>query len=343
MDHHILFYIVVPVFKAELFIEQCVNSVINQTYVNWQLILVDDGSPDKSGDICEKLAQNNEKIHVIHQENKGQIAARMAGLGYILENKQQKSFVCFLDSDDTYEPHALQTICENIEKHGSDMVIFNCQRIKNNGRIIREKSIYNGIVTDKGELYQIVLSDPSYNSLCIKSISVDLVENIDYSSCFHLRHAEDLLQSLHYYKCCRKVAFVNTVLYNYTINEASVTQSINASNYRFSTEIRLFVWDFLQKENVWSDAEMKDYINRMQGLITDEIRRISCFDISTKEKIELFKTIEVDDYCKKIFSFPVKSFILRLFVARKYRMLISLMSLKSKVSDIIRGIKKDRQ
>ena len=88
---------------------------------------------------------------------------------------------------------------------------------------------------------------------------------------------------------------------------------------------------------------MKDYINRMQGLITDEIRRISCFDISTKEKIELFKTIEVDDYCKKIFSFPVKSFILRLFVARKYRMLISLMSLKSKVSDIIRGIKKDRQ
>ena len=76
---HLLFYIVVPVFKAELFLEQCVNSVLNQTYSNWKLILVDDGSPDKSGEICDNIAQNNDKIHVIHQENKGQIAARMAG------------------------------------------------------------------------------------------------------------------------------------------------------------------------------------------------------------------------------------------------------------------------
>lgn len=338
MDHHILFYIVVPVFKAELFIEQCVNSVINQIYSNWQLILVDDGSPDKSGEICEKLAQNNEKIHVIHQENKGQIAARMAGIKHILANKQPNSFLCFLDSDDTYESHALQTIFQSIEEHGVDMVIFNWQRIYN-GNIIREKSIYNGIVTDKGELYKIVLSDPSYNSLCLKAISINLIEDIDYSSFFYIRHAEDLLQSLHYYKHCKKAIFVSSVLYNYTVNSMSVTQSVNASNYRFNTEVRSFVWDFLQKENVWNGGEMQDYASRMQRLIAAEIKRISSFDITIGEKVGLFEAIESDEYCKKMFSFPVKSCFLRLFIARKYKMLISLISMKNKISNIIRGVK----
>ena len=332
-NQNILFYIIVPVYKAESFIEKCIDSVLCQTYTNWQLILINDGSPDRSGEICDNLAANNGKIHVIHQENKGQIAARMAGIEYILENKQQNSFVCFLDSDDTYEPHALQTIYESIEEHNSDMVMFNLQRVCN-GNIIGKNNKYSGIVTDKGELYKIVLSDPAYNSLCIKAVSIVLVEKIDYSSFFHIRHAEDLLQSLHYYKCCKKVAFINAILYNYTINSTSVTQSTNAYKYHFNTEIRNLVWDFLQKENVWNDREMQDYANRMQRLIANEIKKISYFNISSKEKIELFKTIETNEYCKKIFSFPIKSFFLRLFIARKYRMLIFLMNIKNKIGSI---------
>lgn len=332
---HILFYIVVPVFKVELFIEQCVNSVFNQTYTNWKLILVDDGSPDQSGEICDNIAQNNDKIHVIHQENKGQIAARMAGIKHILDCKQPNSFVCFLDSDDTYEPHALQTIYENIEKHGCDMVIFNWQRVCK-GKIISEKNIYDGIVADKGELYKIVLSDPAYNSLCLKAVSIDFVKLIDYSSYFHIRHAEDLLQSLHYYKFSKKVAFINIVLYNYTINDTSVTQNVDPSNYCFNTEIRSCVWDFIQNEKVWNDGEMQNYAIRMQGLITNEIRKISTFNITMEEKIELFKTIESNEYCKKLFSFPVKSFILRVFIARKYRMLIFILTIKNKICGIVK-------
>lgn len=332
---HLLFYIVVPVFKAELFIEQCVNSVLNQTYPNWKLILVDDGSPDKSGEICENFAANNKKIHVIHQENKGQIAARMAGVKHILDNKQPNSFVCFLDSDDTYEPHALQTIYECIEKHGSDMVIFNLQRVCN-GNIINNTNIFNGVVTEKGELYKIVLSDPSYNSLCLKAVSIDLIKLIDYSSYFHIRHAEDLLQSLHYYKYCRKVVFINTILYNYTINDASVTQSVDVSNYSFNTDIRSYVWNFLQKEDVWNYIEMQNYAFRMQKLIVGEISRISNFNITLGKKIELFKIIESNEYCKKLFSFPVKSFILRVFIARKYRILISIVTIRNKIRGIIK-------
>jgi glycosyltransferase involved in cell wall biosynthesis len=336
---NILFYIVVPVFKAELFIEKCIDSVIGQTYPNWQLILIDDGSPDKSGEICDNMSKNNEKIHVIHQENKGQIAARMAGIRHISDHKEPDSFVCFLDSDDTYEPHTLQTIRENIEKDGSDMVIFNWQRINNNGKIIREKNIHNGIVTDKGELYKIVLSDPAYNSLCLKAISTDLVENIDYSSLYHIRHGEDLIQSLHYYRFCKKVTFIDKVLYNYTINESSVTQCRNASRYRFNSEVRSIVWDFLQKENVWNDNEMQDYAIRMQKLLEGIIRKISKFNIPFKRKLEIFKTIESDEYCKKIFSYPVKSFILKLFLARKYRTLLFFVGIRNWISGVLNRLK----
>ena len=79
----LLFYIVVPVFKAEQFLQSCVDSVLAQTYHNWELILVDDGSPDASGQICDEIASKDNRIHVIHQENKGQIAARMAGNDYV--------------------------------------------------------------------------------------------------------------------------------------------------------------------------------------------------------------------------------------------------------------------
>jgi glycosyltransferase involved in cell wall biosynthesis len=299
---------------------------------------VDDGSPDKSGVICEKIARSNEKIHVIHQENKGQIAARMAGIKFILENKQPNSFVCFLDSDDTYEAHALQTIYESIEEHCSDMVIFNLQRVCN-GNIIGKKNRYSGIVTDKGELYKIVLSDPSYNSLCLKAISINLINNIDYSSYYHIRHAEDMLQSLHYYKCCRKVAFINSVLYNYTTNNESVTQSVSASNYCFNSEARNYVWDFLQKENIWNVVEMQDYAVKMHQLIEGEIMKISKFRTSMRKKIKFFKTIESDEYCKKLFYFPVKTLILRLFIARNYRMLIFIINAKYKIATIFRNLK----
>ena len=337
-NQDILFYIVVPVFKAESYIEQCVNSVLNQTYSNWQLILIDDGSPDKSGELCDTYALNNEKIYVIHQENKGQLAARMAGIKYILDNKIPQSFICFLDSDDKYEPHALQTIYECIKNDGSDMVIFNWQRVSK-GKILHKKNIYNGVVTDKRVLYKIVLSDPEYNSLCLKAIAIHLIDNIDYSLYYHIRHGEDLIQSLNYYKLSNKVTFKNLVLYNYTINESSVTQSVNYYNYSFSTEVRKLVWYFIQQENVWNYKDFENYATRMQKLIEGEIRKISKFNISTEKKKELFRQIESDEYCQILFSYSVRTPILRLFLAHKYRTILSINGIRNKISDVLRLFK----
>ena len=72
--------VIIPVYKVERFLHRCIDSVIHQTYTNWEMILVDDGSPDTSGDICDEYAKKDKRIKVIHQENQGVSGARNKGL-----------------------------------------------------------------------------------------------------------------------------------------------------------------------------------------------------------------------------------------------------------------------
>ena len=94
--------IIVPVYKVELYLEKCVNSIINQTYKNLEIILVDDGSPDNCGAMCEELAKVDSRIKVIHKENGGVSSARNRG---ITESKGE--YIYFIDSDDALTKNAL--------------------------------------------------------------------------------------------------------------------------------------------------------------------------------------------------------------------------------------------
>lgn len=100
--------------------------------------------------------------------------------------------------------------------------------------------------------------------------------------------------------------------------------------------MRSAVWDFLQKENVWNDKQLQRYAIRMQYLIENIVKKISNFNIPYEKKIELFNTIESDGYCKKLFAYPIKSYILRLLLAHKYRILLFLLAMRYRVSKVIK-------
>ena len=97
--------IIVPVYKAEKFISACIESVLSQTYTDFELLLIDDGSPDKAGSICDKYADNSAKINVIHQQNQGVTVARKVGV----ENAGG-DWIMFVDSDDTIPNDALESL-----------------------------------------------------------------------------------------------------------------------------------------------------------------------------------------------------------------------------------------
>lgn len=115
-------FVVVPVYKVEPYLERCIDSILNQTYQNFELILVDDGSPDNCPAICDRCAAEHENITVIHQENGGLSAARNAGIAYALNNGDpENNWISFIDSDDFVHPRYLEYLYRAATEAGVDI------------------------------------------------------------------------------------------------------------------------------------------------------------------------------------------------------------------------------
>ncbi len=110
--------VIVPVYKVERYLRTCVDSILGQTFSDFELILVDDGSPDASGRICDEYAERDKRVRVVHTENRGVSAARNRGLE---ENRSE--YIAFVDSDDWITPDYLETLYRLMEDHRADLVI----------------------------------------------------------------------------------------------------------------------------------------------------------------------------------------------------------------------------
>ena len=119
MENQALISVIIPVYNVEEYLRECVDSVINQTYKNLEIILVDDGSTDSSGIICDEYTETDKRITVIHQKNSGLSAARNKGF----ESSIGK-YVYFLDSDDYIDKNSVETLISIAEKDKSDIVFF---------------------------------------------------------------------------------------------------------------------------------------------------------------------------------------------------------------------------
>lgn len=119
MENQALISVIIPVYNVEEYLRECVDSVLCQTYRNFEIILVDDGSTDSSGEICDEYLEKDDRITVIHQKNGGLSAARNSGL-----SEAEGKYVYFLDSDDYIADNLLETLVEIDEKDNSDIVFF---------------------------------------------------------------------------------------------------------------------------------------------------------------------------------------------------------------------------
>ncbi len=117
--NNILFSIIIPAYNATEFIGECVKSILDQTYDNYEIIIIDDGSTDNTLKKCKQLFENNDKIRIFHQENKGVGLARVAGT-----NKAQGEYLIFCDSDDMLHPETLESISKVIEDTDADVITF---------------------------------------------------------------------------------------------------------------------------------------------------------------------------------------------------------------------------
>lgn len=121
-----LISVIVPIYKVEEYLSPCIDSIINQTYKNLEIILVDDGSPDRCGKICDKYAQKDSRVKVIHKENGGLSDARNAGLKIATGD-----YISFVDSDDILPINSIETLWQLAIKENAQMVIGGFERFRN--------------------------------------------------------------------------------------------------------------------------------------------------------------------------------------------------------------------
>lgn len=213
-----LFSILVPVYNTAPYLSQCLDSVLAQDETDYELILVDDGSTDESGELLGAYkAAHPQNTVVVHQENRGLIAARRKGVSLA------KGETCiFLDSDDYLEPGCLSVLRKTIEQTGADVVIYNdyC-RFEGSGVTTLNEPVFKSGRTFEGEekraLYELLIGSYKLNNICFKAIARPLLQADDtpYADYFDCSNGEDLLQSLYPLTHAKRVAYIDAPLYNY--------------------------------------------------------------------------------------------------------------------------------
>ena len=291
------FSVLTPVYNVEKYIVECIESVINQTYSDFEFILVDDGSPDESPRICDKYAQEDSRIKVIHKENGGLISARRAAIAVA-----SGEYCVFLDSDDYLDREALEVINKKIEETSCDCVCYGFNRVNDQGSVLwRSNDTEEKIVNEKGELYKIIFTNHAFNSLGRKAVRRELL-SADFSKYYHVSMGEDLLQSIEILKNSKSVAFTTENLYNYRINLSSITRTVSINNYIDDFTVRASVLDFLRNENVWSESDYQEYKDYSLKLFAIEIMRVAGFDAKRSQKKQIFSKIREQEYYKEFLS-----------------------------------------
>ena len=139
--------IIVPVYKVEKYLPRCIDSILAQTFGDFELILIDDGSPDGCGRICDEYARKDKRIVVIHQKNMGVSAARNAGLDIA-----HGRYIGFVDSDDWIEPQMYEVMMDAIRENGADMAVCGVRYADEDGKFTRADRLSEGVYSRAGLL-----------------------------------------------------------------------------------------------------------------------------------------------------------------------------------------------
>lgn len=214
-----LISIIVPVYNVEKYLEKCVDSLINQTYKNIEIILVDDGSKDNSGSLCDEIAKKDSRIHVIHKKNGGLSSARNEGLKHA-----NGSYIGFVDSDDWLNPIMYETLYNILNKNEADISYCTFAKVFNENEKIPAKNDSDIVTFNKEEAMNSFYTDISVYSTVAwnKLYKKELFDDITYPE-GKIHEDEGTTYKL-FYKAS-KIAFINQPFYYYRFNPKSITNS----------------------------------------------------------------------------------------------------------------------
>ena len=269
--------IIVPVYKVEQYLPKCIDSILAQTFQDWELLLVDDGSPDNSGKICDEHAQMDNRIRVYHKDNEGVSTARNLGL-----DNACGEYVMFVDSDDWLSTDCLQVCVDEIEKSKLDALQF--------GFI----SIYENMETPRVKVQTLPLTGEEYVQANSFNVCVgggvykrDIIEENNLRFPKELKLAEDQIFILSYFKHTHRIKYLDRAMYYYLQRADSVVHTPKSEDMLKSCEkliafgkdwkilkshidimIIIFIFDLIKNNDVPYRKLKKIY--RVQNIIINQ-------------------------------------------------------------------------
>ena len=324
--------VIVPVYKTEEYLERCVNSILNQTYKDIELILVDDGSPDKCPEICDMFAKKDERVKVLHKANGGVSTARNAGLEIATGD-----YITFVDSDDYIELDMYEKMLSKAAEYGCDVIMCDCMKDYPDHSTIYTHDIRGGFY--------------SYEELVIEYYPhLLMMENVEYPATISnvtilwkntlntpdmryepaIRFSEDLLFGAKLLRNAKSFYYMKgEALYHYIFNESSASHTF--VDDKWDDYIKLFRCI----NNEFSNYRSFDFKNQIDLCLlffvyntVGEIYSINYSYIQKRNKIyEILNTPEVVDMFKNIdiFKLNVSTKLKIITFVYKYRMGLNLL------------------
>ncbi len=257
------FSIILPVYNVEKHIKKCIHSLVTQTYTDFEIVVVNDQTPDNSMQIVEEFAQANpEKFNIINQQNKGLGGARNTGIA-----AAKGDYILFVDSDDYIERSTLQVLNEYIEKKPCDILEFNYFEVSPKGKILKRLTLYDkpAYVTEKKDMAQLLMGSPiACNKVYRREFFINSGVLFPEKTLYEDAVTRILTAKAADMFCC------NEYLYNYVQHEGSIMNSKVSERMLDITKVVDLVCDVFSKEQL-----LNDFGTELEATLISSLLRIA--------------------------------------------------------------------
>lgn len=332
-----LISVIVPVYNVEKYLRQCLDSLLSQTYKPIEVIMVDDGSKDSSGTICDEYAAQHENFKVIHKANAGLGMARNTGLDHITGQ-----YVVFVDSDDYLDPTSVEVLYEKLKQNNVDMCKGGFRRVSDSGEVVLKRAYENE--TFEGAKAREILLPRMIGSLPSRRDSVEMcvcgsIYNVTPIKEHQLRFpserkliSEDLVFNIDYMQYAQGGCLISDIGYNYRVNLASLSAGYRANRFEAS---RYFYVEMKKKcELLGYDQQTFKRLDRMFFIyvrMSISQEKPSCAKHGKDRSLEIIEKICEDDVLRQVIAeYPVnllglrQNLFLRLIQIKAKRLLLFL-------------------
>ena len=329
--------IIIPIYNTEKYIRECLDSAINQTYNNIEIILINDGSTDNSQNICEEYTQKYKNIKLFNIRNHGVSYSRNFGI-----DKSDGEYIVFVDSDDYIENKMIEELINVKDEKDGELLIYNYSKVY--GTTDKKTYEISNATLNKEEFLEKFFE--YYNKLIVHSPCNKLYKskiikenNIKFNT--SLTIGEDLIFNLEYFKHCDTFRIVNEYYYHYRFNQESVTNKFRKDYYNQQKYLLNSVKDFLIEGKAFNPKNEQEYRRHVCNSIINSIQNLFLEDspYSKKQQEEIITNIvsskEVS-YLKDVDYELLKLKILKKFIIKKDIKSIMFFSiLKERIKKIV--------